>query len=94
MSTTTIRLSADLKARVAVAAKRAGTTPHGFILAAIAEKAEAEERASDFHQTAAERFARMTASGKTISWKDMRTYLERRLSGSKPRKPSAKKLAR
>ena len=43
--TTTIRLPSDLRARVAAAAKRAGTTPHGFILEAIAEKtADAELR--------------------------------------------------
>ena len=44
MSTTTIRLPEDLKERVSQAADRAGTTAHGFILEAIAEKAEREER--------------------------------------------------
>ena len=42
MPTTTIRLPEDLKARVAVAAKRSGMTPHGFMLEAIAEKTEQE----------------------------------------------------
>ena len=36
MSTTTIRLPDELKMRVADAAERAGMTPHGFILEAIA----------------------------------------------------------
>ncbi|MDE2257829.1 MAG: CopG family transcriptional regulator, partial [Xanthomonadaceae bacterium] len=31
MSTTTIRLPDDLKARIATAAERAGTTSHNFI---------------------------------------------------------------
>ena len=44
MSTTTIRLSQDLKERIARAAERAGITAHSFILEAIAEKAEQEER--------------------------------------------------
>ncbi|MBI3937042.1 MAG: ribbon-helix-helix protein, CopG family, partial [Betaproteobacteria bacterium] len=44
MSTTTIRLPQDLKERVARAAKRTGATAHGFILEAIREKAEQEER--------------------------------------------------
>ena len=43
MSTTTIRLSDDLKERVARAARRAGTTSHNFILEAIAEKADEAE---------------------------------------------------
>lgn len=47
MSTTTIHLPEDLKARIA-AAKRAGTSTHGFILEDIAEKAEQAERHADF----------------------------------------------
>lgn len=94
MSTTTIRLPQDLKARVAAAAKRAGTTAHGFILQAIAEKADEEERRSDFHDVADKRYARIAASGKTIPWSKMRTYLENRIAGKKVRRPVAKKLAR
>lgn len=94
MSTTTIRLPEDLKARVAAAAKRAGTTSHSFILEAIAEKAEQEERRTDFHQVAEERYARIVASGKTIPWDEMRGYLEDRLAGRKAKRPSARKLAR
>jgi predicted transcriptional regulator len=52
---TTIRLPADLKARVAAAAARAGKTSHSFILEAIAEKAEQEERRSDFDGLAEKR---------------------------------------
>jgi predicted transcriptional regulator len=94
MSTTTIRLPQDLKARVAAAAKRAGTTAHGFILQAIAEKADEQERRSDFHDVADKRYSRIAASGKTIPWSEMRTYLEKRIAGKKARRPVAKKLAR
>lgn len=59
MSTTTIRLPEDLKARVAEAAKRSGTTAHSFILEAIAEKAEHEELRADFETVAEERYARI-----------------------------------
>jgi predicted transcriptional regulator len=72
MSTTTIRLPEALKARIAAAARRAGTTPHSFILEAIAEKAEQEERRADFNQIAEERYARIVATGKTIPWGEMR----------------------
>ena len=37
MSTTTIRIDAALKARMAEAAQRAGKTAHSFILEAIAQ---------------------------------------------------------
>jgi predicted transcriptional regulator len=94
MSTTTIRLPDDLKARIARAAERAGTTAHSFILEAIAEKADQEERRSDFNDTADRRYAEIAALGKTIPWNEMRTYLEARLGGRKVTRPRARKLAR
>jgi predicted transcriptional regulator len=94
MSTTTIRLSKELKDRVARAAERAGTTSHGFILEAIAEKAELEERKATFIETAEERYAGIVTSGKTIAWSEMRQYLERRISGSPARRPKPRRIAR
>ena len=94
MSTTTIRLPEELKARVAAAAERAGKTSHSFILEAIAEKAEQEERRSAFDDVAEKRMAGIVASGKTIAWGEMRTYLENRLAGKSARRPVAKKIAR
>jgi predicted transcriptional regulator len=95
MSTTTIRLPDDLKARVAHAAERAGTTAHNFILTAIAEKTGQEERRAEFHDIADRRYAGIADSGKTVAWSEMRRYLEDRI-GEQPRRkrPAAKKLAR
>ena len=94
MSTTTIRLTETLKARIAAAARRAGTTSHNFILEAIAEKADQEERHTEFNQVAEERYARIVATGKTIPWSEMRSYLEDRAAGGKAKRPTARKLAR
>ncbi len=94
MPTTTIRLPEDLKTRVASAAKHAGTTPHAFILEAIAERTAQEERRTDFDAEAEARYAGIVASGKTIPWKDMRHYLEARMVGKPVKRPSARKLAR
>ena len=94
MSTTTIRLPKDLKSRVAAAAERAGTTAHGFILAAIAEKADREAQGVDFLDTAEKRYAGIAASGKTVPWSRMRVYLESRAAGKPARRPVARKLAR
>jgi len=94
MSTTTIRLPEDLKARVAAAAKRAGTTSHNFILEAIAEKAEQDERRENFDAVAEKRYAQIVASGKAIPWSEMRNYLEDRLAGKAAKRPVARKLAR
>jgi predicted transcriptional regulator len=94
MSTTTIRLPEDLKARVAAAAERAGTTAHSFILEAIAEKADQAERRADFHDVAERRYADLLTSGKTIPWEKMRGYLESRIAGKTLTRPGAKKRAR
>jgi predicted transcriptional regulator len=93
MSTTTIRLPEDLKARVAAAAKRAGTTAHSFILEAIAEKADLTERRAEFHDVAEKRYANLLASGKAIPWEKMRRYLENRIAGKTVVRPRVKKLA-
>ncbi len=81
MPTTTIRLSEDLKERVAQAAERGGTTSHAFILDAIAERVDNEARRNEFHDTAERRFAEIVSSGYTIPWSEMRTYLKDRLAG-------------
>ncbi|TRZ93489.1 MAG: ribbon-helix-helix protein, CopG family [Rhodocyclaceae bacterium] len=94
MTTTTIRMPEDLKARVAAAAKRSGTTSHGFMLAAIAEKAEQAELRADFDTVAEKRYARIVDSGATIPWEAMRHYLEQRLAGKSVKRPAARKLAR
>lgn len=94
MSTTTIRLPEDLKARVAAAAEHAGTTSHNFILEAVAEKVDQEERRAAFDEAAEKRYAKLVTTGKTIPWQDMRRYLEARIAGKAATRPVAKKLAR
>ncbi len=94
MSTTTIRLPEELKARVAAAAKRSGTTTHSFILEAIAKKTEQDDLRADFDSVAEDRYARLVATGKAIPWLEMRGYLEDRLVGKKVLRPAARKLAR
>jgi len=94
MSTTTIRLPQELKERIARAAERAGTTAHSFILEAIAEKAEQEERRGEFQDEAERRYAGIVTSGKTVPWNEMRRYLEQQLSGGKTARPKPRTLAR
>jgi predicted transcriptional regulator len=92
MSTTTIRLSGDLKARVPVAAARAGLTAHGFILEAIAEKTLQTEMQADFDAQAEQREARIARTGMTVPWSEMRAYLEKRVKGLAAERPKPKKL--
>lgn len=94
MTTTTIRLPEELKARVVTAAKRSGMTAHGFILEAIAEKTQQAELRADFDAEAEQRYADIVSSGKTIPWTEMRKYLQARVSGKTAKRPVARKLAR
>ena len=75
MTTTTIRIEDDLKARVAAAAERAGKTAHAFILDAIAQTVEQVELDEAFHRVADERWAKVLATGKTVPWDDDKAYL-------------------
>jgi len=94
MSTTTIRLSDELKARVTEAARRAGTTAHGFILEAIAEKTALDERHADFRVEAENRYARIVDTGESIDWDDMRNYLKAKASNKDVSLPKSRKFVR
>ena len=94
MTTTTIRIEDDLKARVAAAAERSGKTAHAFILDAIAQTVEQVELDEAFHRIADVRWAKVLATGKTVPWDDAKTYLEARARGERPRKPVARKPGR
>ena len=94
MSTTTIRLPDELKARVAAAAKQAGTTSHNFILEAIAARADSAERQSDFYAEAERRYERVVETGETIPWDEFRDYLMDRIHGKGTPRPVARKLAK
>lgn len=94
MTTTTIRLPEALKARVAAMAEQQGTTPHNFILQAIAEKAEQDERRHEFDALAEARYARIATTGESIAWKDIRAYLKAHAGGAESPPPRARKLAK
>jgi predicted transcriptional regulator len=93
MSTTTIRIPDELKTRIAAAAERAGSTAHSFILEAIMEKADQEERRNAFHDLAEQRYQDILATGKTIAWNDMRAYLLDRATNKNTPRPVAKPLS-
>ena len=90
VSTTTIRIEDDLKARVTAAAEREGKTTHAFIVDAITQTVEQAELDDEFHRIADERWARVLATGKTVAWDEAREYVDARLRGEPPRKPVAR----
>jgi predicted transcriptional regulator len=91
MSTTTIRLDDELKARVAAAAERVGKTTHGFIVDAIAGETERSELEAQLQRVADERWTRFLKAGKSIPWGEGRAYLEALAQGDRPGRPTARK---
>lgn len=94
MSTTTIRITDELKARVAAAAERTGKTAHAFILDAIAQTVEQVELDDDFHRLADARWAQLLSDGQTVSVDDAKVYLTTRARGEQPTRPVARQLTR
>jgi predicted transcriptional regulator len=94
MSTTTIRIPDELKARLSRIAEQEGTSIHGLILEAIAEKADALERRQAFHEEARERHEHFLATGESIPWEEMRDYLRRRVRGEDVQPPVARRLGK
>jgi predicted transcriptional regulator len=92
MTTTTIRLEDDLKARIAAAAGLAGKTAHAFILEAISQTVEQVELDHEFHGLAAQRWAKIKTTGKTVSWDEARTYLQAKANGDSPKKPKSRNV--
>lgn len=74
MTTTTLRLTVELKSRVTAAADAAGLTAHGFMLRAIeAQTAEAEAQAA-FEYLAAQRWRKLQRTGEYLTHDSVRDH--------------------
>ena len=78
MKAMTIHIGEEMKARVADSAQRTGKTAHGFIVDAINEAVERVELDEVFHDLADQRWAKLLATGETISWDAAKDWLEAR----------------
>lgn len=94
MSTTSIRLTDELKARLTRAAEQEGTSAHNFILEAIAEKADAAERRADFYAEANRRYAEFLETGESVPWEEVRRYLMGRIHGKTMPRHVARKFVK
>ena len=93
MSTTTIRIPDELKARLSRIAEHEGISTHGLILDAIAEKADALEQRQSLYAEAEARYAKVLQTGQAVTWEDMREYLDARMAGKHPPRPVPKPIA-
>ena len=87
-NTTTLRLSDDLRDRIATEAQRRGTTAHAFMVDAITEALAAAELRATFEQDADEGLRELMESGEGLLWEDVRPWLQSRARGEDPPRPT------
>jgi predicted transcriptional regulator len=85
--TTTVLIEDALQARLEAAAAEAGKTVDAFIVEAIAESVEQAEEGAAFRRLANQRWAKILATGLTVSWDEMNEWVEARLRGETPPRP-------
>lgn len=88
---TTIRIEDALKARIAALARRAGKSPHAFMLDAITRSVEQAELDDAFHAEADARWQAFLAGGSTVPWDEARVWLEAQARGETPPRPMPRK---
>ena len=89
MTTTSVKLSEQLRRRVSSIAKSAGISPHAFMVEAIERQAEAAEKQRAFHAEALAADAEMERTGKGFRMEDVEQWLTVRLKGGKSKPPRA-----
>lgn len=87
-STTTLKLSEKLKARIARLAKQSGESPHSLMVKALEREVAREERVRDFVRAAMAADAAIDAGGAVYRAEDVHAWMERLAKGEKPPRPA------
>ena len=90
MSTTSLKLPAEVKRLAVAAAKHRGVTPHAFMVDAIRVAAGAAEKRAAFVSEAVTSRTETLKSGKGYSADEVHTYVRTRASGKVVSRPKAK----
>jgi predicted transcriptional regulator len=90
MSTTSLKLSDELKQQAAKAAKELGVSPHAFMVDAIRQAADAVEQRSQFIGEALDARSEMLQSGLGHDADDVHAYLRKRIKDKQTPRPDAK----
>jgi predicted transcriptional regulator len=90
-SSTTLKLPAELKDRVAEAAEAAGRSPHAFMVEAIEAQTRIAERRREFVASALEAEREVVQSGLVYDGDEVLSYLQSKLSGEPVRRPRRRK---
>jgi predicted transcriptional regulator len=93
-NTTSLKISDDLKERVATVAQGVAQTPHAYMVEAIAEKVARDEKRQDFLASARESSAHFKRTGIAYAFDDVKRYILQKTAGKSPRKPKPLKIPR
>ncbi len=91
MSTTTLRLPDDVKARIERLAAAQGKSAHSLMVDTLAESTAAMERRIEFEAEAAQRWAEYRRTGEYVAMEDLRAYVLARARGENPPKPTVRR---
>jgi predicted DNA-binding protein len=84
---TSLKLPKALKSRITRLAKRAGESPHAFMLRLLEAQVESAERFEQFVADARHADQRMQESGQGYAAADVHGFLEARIAGRKADRP-------
>ncbi len=86
-ATTSLKLPAELKARIASAAEISGKTPHAFMVEALTAQADLFERREDFVASARLAEQEVAEYGLVNDADEVFAYLRDKLAGNRPASP-------
>jgi predicted transcriptional regulator len=85
---TSLKLPKTLKSRITRLARRAGQSPHAFMLRLLENQVQAAERFEQFVADARQADQRMQESGQGYDPADVHGYLEAKIAGGKATRPN------
>ncbi len=94
MSTTTLRLPDELKARLARLAEAEGTSSHALMVEMLAEAARQREARAAFEAEAQRRWKKMVRTGEYLELDDLRSYAKALARGERPAPPGVRRMSK
>lgn len=90
MTTTSLKIPAELKQRAVDAAQHQGLSPHAFMVNAIEQMVLSSEQRASFIAEALAAEQEMLESGQGYAADDVHRYIKARIAGENPERPKAR----
>lgn len=88
VAATSLKISSRLKSRIVKVARRAGETPHSFMVRALEDQVDAAERHQRFVEDAVTADEAMQKTGRGYAMEDVHRYLEAKARGRPAKRPA------